>query len=171
MRRASLRLRLAAAGAAATLAALALAAFGLAELFERHATRRAAADLSAHLDQLAAGLGRDAGGDVAIVQPPADPRFDRPLSGLYWQVEAADGTVLRARSLWDAALALPQDALRDGAPHEHVIPGPGGAELLVLERLVTPPPRLGIGPLRAAVALDRAEIAAARRAFVRDLPP
>jgi signal transduction histidine kinase len=171
VRRASLRLRLAAAGAAAILAALALAAFGLAELFERHATRRAVADLSVHLDQLAAGLGRDADGRVAVVQPPADPRFDRPLSGLYWQVETEDGAVLRSRSLWDAALALPQDSLRDGAPHEHVIPGPGGSDLLVLERLVTPPPRLGIGPLRQALALDLAEIAAAKRAFLRDLAP
>ncbi len=171
MRRASLRLRLAAAGAAAVLAALALAAVGLAELFERHATRRAVADLAIHLDQLAAGVGRDADGAVAITQPPADPRFDRPLSGLYWQVEAADGTVLRSRSLWDAALALPEDVLRDGALHEHVIPGPGGSNLLALERLVTPPPRLGIGPLREAVALDLAEIEAAERAFLRDLAP
>jgi signal transduction histidine kinase len=169
--RASLRLRLAAAGAAAVLAALALAAFGLAALFERHATRRAVADLSVHLDQLAAGIGREADGAVAIVQPPADPRFDRPLSGLYWQVETTEGPVLRSRSLWDAALALPEDLLRDGAPHQHVIPGPGGSDLLVLERLVTPPPRLGIGPLREAVALDLAEIAAAERAFLRDLAP
>jgi signal transduction histidine kinase len=171
VRRASLRLRLAAAGAAAILAALALAGLGLAELFERHVTRRALAELSVHLDQLAAGLGRDETGAVAIVEPPADPRFARPLSGLYWQVETAEGAVLRSRSLWDTELALPQDVLRDGTPHEHVIDGPHGARLLVLERLVTPPPRLGIAPVREAVALDRREIEAAQRAFVRDLAP
>jgi signal transduction histidine kinase len=171
VRRASLRLRLAVGGAAAILTALALAAFGLAELFERHVTRRAVAELSVHLDQLAAGLGLDADGAVAILQPPGDPRFERPLSGLYWQVETADGSVIRSRSLWDAELPLPTDALPDGAAHEHVVDGPGGADLLVLERLVTPPARLGIAPLRQAVALDRMELVAAQRAFVRDLAP
>jgi hypothetical protein len=101
----SLRLRLFLAGAAAVAVTLAVAALGLALLFERHVERRAIAELSARLDQLAAGL--DSGGDGAVLtRPPTDPRYERPLSGAYWQVRTASDT-LRSRSLWDQALALP----------------------------------------------------------------
>jgi hypothetical protein len=56
VRRSSIRLRLLAAGAAAVLDSLALAAVGLAYLFERHVERLAYLELSGDLDQLAAGL-------------------------------------------------------------------------------------------------------------------
>jgi signal transduction histidine kinase len=168
----SVRLRLLAAGAVSIAAALVLAGIGLAVLFERHVERRAVAELSAHLDQVIAGLDRDAEGILIETRLPADPRFGQPLSGLYWQVEAeAEGTVLRSRSLWDARLTLPNDVLADGHIHEHPLTGPTGASLLVLERRVTLPGRLGGGSVRAAVALDRAELTAARAAFVTDLLP
>ena len=48
----SLRLRLLLAGAASTLVALTLAAYGLTILFERHAGRRIDAELSVHLNQI-----------------------------------------------------------------------------------------------------------------------
>ncbi len=166
----SLRLRLYVAGAASVAAALALSAIGLNLLFERHVERRAIVELTVHLNQVIAGLERGAEGTLAVVQSPADPRFERPLSGLYWQLEA-EATVLRSRSLWDGALALPADSLPDGQIHEHLIPGPNGTTLLTLERSVTLSPRLGSVPVRAAVAVDRAEIATATRAFVADLLP
>ena len=49
---------------------------------------------------------------------PSDPRFEQPLSGLYWQVAIEpSGPVLRSRSLWDFQLALP-DAKVDDALHQ-----------------------------------------------------
>lgn len=166
----SIRLRLLAAGAVSIAAALVLAGLALALVFERHVERRAVAELSTHLDQVIAGLERDADGALVETRQPADPRFGQPLSGLYWQVEAKK-TVLRSRSLWDARLTLPNDVLADGQVHEHPLTGPTGAALLTLERRVTLPDRLGGGSVRAAVALDRAELTAATAAFATDLLP
>ncbi len=166
----SLRLRLFVAGAASVMVAIGLSAIGLSLLFERHVERRALAELSVHLNQVIAGLERNGEGDLFVAQQPADPRFQRPLSGLYWQLEA-DGTVLASRSLWDGTLALPVDFLPDGQIHEHEIPGPNGTSLLALERSVSLSARLGGVPARAAVAIDRADIAAATRALVVDMLP
>lgn len=170
MKRGSLRLRLLLAAALSVLAALALSAFGLTLLFERHVERRVEAELGIFLDQVVAGLDRAADGSLVLTREPADPRFGEPLSGLYWQLQA-DNTMLASRSLWDATLALPPDELADGAVHRHRFAGPGGAALIALERSVTLPDRLGGGILRAAVAADAAEIAAATRAFAVDLVP
>lgn len=165
----SLRLRLALAGALAILLALGLAALGLAQLFGAHVERRATAEMSVQLDQVIAGLNRGPEG-LELARPPADPRFSVPYSGLYWQIEEA-GRLRRSRSLWDSALDLPADALGDGAIHLHRLTGPDGAALLVLERSITLPSRLGGGPVRAAVAMEESDLVAARRAFMADLAP
>lgn len=170
MTRLSLRLRLILAGAVAVGLALTLAAFGLGALFATHVERRAVAELTVTLDQVMAGLGRDAAGDLTLATPPADPRFALPYGGLYWQIETPNG-LLRSRSLWDRDLALPQDVLSDGEIHVHRLTGPNGQALLVLERAVRLPRSLGQTTVRAAVALDRAELNAARRAFLTDLAP
>jgi signal transduction histidine kinase len=170
MTRGSLRWRLLVAAAVSILAALTLSAFGLTLLFERHVERRVVSELDLSLDQIIAALDRDAGGAITMTAALADPRFAQPLSGLYWQVQTADA-VLRSRSLWDAELALPRDSLAGGAVHQHRIVGPGEAELLAVERSVTLPGRLGGGTVRAAVAIDSADIASATRAFATDLLP
>jgi len=168
--RGSLRLRLFLAGAVSIVAALALSALGLTLLFERHVERRIDAELAVYLDQITAGVDRGANGALVVSRPPADPRFDAPLSGLYWQV-AAGQAVLRSRSLWDAVLDLPTDALADGAVHHHRVAGPDGAELIALERSVVLPARIGGGTMRAVVALDAADVAAATHGFAVDLMP
>ena len=165
----SLRLRLALAGALAILAALGLAAFGLSQLFGAHVERRAVAEMGAQLDQVLAGLERGEEG-LTLARPPADPRFRQPYGGLYWQIAGAGG-VQRSRSLWDSALDLPADILGDGGVHVHRLAGPAAEALLVLERSVTLPARLGGGPARVAVAMAAAELDAARRAFMADLAP
>lgn len=165
----SLRLRLVLGGIVAILVALTVAGVGLAILFERHVTRTIADDLDVHLKQLIAGLDVDSEGRLVITRPPADPRFADPLSGLYWQVSAENGQMLRSRSLWDAILPLPADEVPPGAVHRHEMPGPAGARVLTAERQI----RLTIGgermPVRVAVAVDLARVSAARAAFARDL--
>lgn len=170
MRRGSLRLRLLLAGAVSVIAALVLSALGLTLLFERHVERRVEAELAVHLGQIVAGLDHSSDGTLGVSRPPADPRFIEPLSGLYWQVEAAQ-EVLRSRSLWDHVLAVPADELPSGVVHHHRIGGPSGTELIALERTVTLPARLGGGVIRAVVAIDSSDIAAATRAFALDLLP
>lgn len=163
----SLRIRLGLAGAAAIAVALGLAALGLASLFGAHVERRAEAELSAQLDQVLGGLARDAAGALAVEMPPADPRFQRPLSGLYWQISTDEG-LLRSRSLWDQTLPEAEPP-PPGTARSGLRPGPGGAELLVLDRRVTLPARLGGAEAVVSVALDRAELLAARADFLRDL--
>ncbi|QPZ92893.1 sensor histidine kinase [Thioclava electrotropha] len=168
--RLSLRLRLALGGALAVVLALAIASAALTALFAAHVQRRAEAELSVQLDQVVAALGRDADGRLALQTPPADPRFDQPLSGLYWQIDLGD-TLLRSRSLWDYVLPLPPDALPDGHVHVHRLPDQTGGTLLTLERSVTLPPSLGEGRVRAAVALTTTDLDQARSDFLKELLP
>ena len=168
----SLRLRLLIAGAASTVLAFLLAAYGLTLLFERHVERRIDAELGVYLNQLAAHLEPSAAGEIALSSPPADPRFAEPLSGLYWQiVQEPAGAVLRSRSLWDSELALPAEAIVDDAIHHHRVTGPGNAQLYLIQRRVELPARLGGGTARIAVAWDVAEVTGAVRQFTADLAP
>jgi len=168
----SLRLRLLVAGAVSILIALGVAAFGLSILFERHVERRMAADLTLVLDRLLAGLERDADGKLTVADPPDDPRFERPLSGLYWQILREPHDLIdRSRSLWDSDLPLPEDELSEGALHQHRIAGPGGTTLLAVERRVVLPARLGGGPVRLVVARDLADLSVATSDFTSELLP
>ncbi|QRM54174.1 HAMP domain-containing sensor histidine kinase [Sinorhizobium sp. BG8] len=166
--RRSLRLRLALAGTASIGVALVVAFFGLSFLFERHVERRVAGELKLHLDQVIAGLGLDSAGKLDVFRPPVDPRFQRPLSGLYWQIEGQD-LERRSRSLWDEAIDLPE--LAGTGLQELSVSGPDHAELLVMARQVVTEDRLGDQPVVAAVAIDRADITSATAAFRRDLLP
>ena len=165
----SLRLRLVAGGLVAILIALTVAGAGLILLFERHVTRTIASDLEVHLRQLLAGIDVDPQGSLVVTRPPADPRFADLLSGLYWQVTDDRGQWLRSRSLWDTTLVLPVDDPSPDDIHQHEIPGPARARLLVAERRIL----LTVGdrrtPVRVAVAADMARVSEAAAAFAREL--
>lgn len=165
----SLRFRLAVAGALAIMLALGLTALGLSQLFGAHVERRAVAEMGVQLDQVLAGIEPGPDGPE-VARPPTDPRFGQPYSGYYWQVAGAWG-VDRSRSLWDEELSLPPDGFGTSGVHVHRLSGPGGTTLLVLERSVTLPSRLGGGQARAAVTMDSRELDIARRAFMTDLAP
>ncbi len=122
------------------------------------------------LDQILVGIERDAAGQIIMGAVPADARFTTPFGGLYWQIET-EGQQLRSRSLWDFALDLPPDHLKDGAVHVHYLPGPGSDLLLVMERSVQLPSRLGGIPMRAAVGMDAANLEESTEQFRDDLLP
>ncbi|MDV7145829.1 HAMP domain-containing sensor histidine kinase [Tropicimonas sp. TH_r6] len=166
----SLRWRLLATGTIAVVVALAIAAVGISLLFSAHVERRALAELSVQLDQVLSGVERDADGQIYLSNQPADPRFSRPLGGLYWQI-AVEGGLLRSRSLWDHEIPLPDDELPDGGEHVHMLKGPAEQSILTVERSVILPARLGETPMRAAVAVDRADLRAASHEFASDLLP
>jgi signal transduction histidine kinase len=139
----SLRVRLLAATFAGLAAALLLAGFFLNKQFSDHVREQFQISLTQQLDQLTASLTLDAAGNPVIApQALSDPRWQRPLSGLYWQIDAtgADGisrvAVRRSRSLWDTGIELSGDVLANGAMHVHETAGPRGSRLLVLERTV-----------------------------------
>jgi signal transduction histidine kinase len=164
----SLRLRLLLGAAVWILLALVIAGLVLAELFARHVQDRFAVELGHHLDQLASSLRIDAEGKPELSRPLPDPRFSRPLSGLYWQVAANGRVVLRSRSLWDQTLALPADAsAEDGRAHQWRIGGPEHQPLYALERSLLLPE--GPESLQVVVAEDLGELDAAFRAFNRTL--
>lgn len=164
----SLRLRLAFAGGMAICLALAAAGVGLTLLFERHVYRTLSDDLDVDLRQLIGGIEVDAAGKLVVARPPRNPRFDEPLSGLYWQVDA-DGFQKRSRSLWDAALASPHDQLDEGQTHYHQIHGLGDKLLLLVERrILIPTPQAQLA-VRVSVASDLTRLRQARDAFVTDL--
>ncbi|HPO20424.1 MAG TPA: ATP-binding protein, partial [Rubrivivax sp.] len=170
----SLRWRLLLATAVAVALAALAAGLALSALFRDHAERQFADALVAQLDQVTARLELDAQGAPAIdAAGLSDPRWSRPYSGLYWQLDRVDSSgthraQLRSRSLWDAELAVPSDALAQSQLHRHRIVGPGGAALLVVERTV----QLGSGAAaswRVLVAGDTAPMRAAIDGFERTL--
>ena len=150
--------------------ACALAAAGviLADLFREHVQQRVEAELGTHLDQLTALLERIPDGPLRLAGELSDPRFRRPLSGLYWQVEDPGEGRLRSRSLWDQVLILPPDTIADGDVHRHdVAPGPAEPRLVVVERSVVLPD--GTTPVRLAVGADARLVAEPAAAFARTL--
>lgn len=160
----SLRLRLLAGAAAAILVSLVVAWFAMTLLFARHLERREIEELDRMSLPLIAGLQLDARGAPLAGTLPADPRFDRPSSGLYWQVTTAAGTI-RSRSLWDQDLpmALPTDL---PAWRKRIVAGPFEPRLLLLER------RLMLAGDRAVTiqfAVDEASARAARAEFGQEL--
>jgi signal transduction histidine kinase len=88
-----------------------------------------------------------------------DPRFERPLSGWYWEARANGKRMAASRSLWDAELPAPPPGPE--APHVVRLEGPRGQPLRTLVRHVTLP---GVAaPIELVVAGDdtalRGEIA------------
>jgi signal transduction histidine kinase len=172
MTRRSLRARLWIGAALSITLALAVAGLGLLTLFERHVERRIGEELRAQLNQLAAAVTITPAGEVQLAREPADPRFDQPLSGLYWQIDgAAAPGLLRSRSLWDRLVELRDDDLNPGAVHAHEVMGPDAQRLLVRERRIRLQGAEGLTTLRLMVGMDRAELMAARDAFAADMLP
>jgi signal transduction histidine kinase len=145
-----------------TFVALVCAGLVLEAMFRRQVMATVEARLAADLDQIVAATELGADGAPMLTRRPPEPLFDKPYSGRYFQLEAPRA-LLRSRSLWDVALALPKDELSDGALHRHEIAGPAGQRVLVLERSI----RLdgAAAPLRVAVAADLAEAAGPLREF------
>jgi signal transduction histidine kinase len=167
----SLRLRWLGATIATLIVALAGAHVWLAGTFRDHVLDQFDVALSQQLEQLTARLEFDPRGQPVIgARGMSDPRWEKAYSGLYWQVErlsgdgAGDRIVLRSRSLWDAELGVPDDALADGAVHRHDGRGPRGETLRIVERsLQAPEPALT--RWRLIVAGDVHDAAAAVERF------
>lgn len=167
----SLRLRLAAGGALALAVALLIAGIGLVQLFERNALRALESELEADLRQALSVLELDAGAKPALTRTLTDPRFDEPMSGLYWQLGTPDGVAARSRSLWDETLKLPGDSLSPGEIHRHLVTLPDGRPAVAIERVVIMTANGKDLPVRIVVAADTSRVAAAKRAFTGELIP
>jgi len=167
----SLRARFAIVALATALIAVGGVGAAVQGLFERHVEREMLAELDADLRFLARSLMLEDGAATLTVQPLPDPRFQEPLSGLYWQVRNdTTGAILRSPSLAGSSFPLDPDALRPGELHRHIVHGPEGMKMIVLERRIEDAVGTSAS-YRVAVAVDRKVLEAANRAFVLDLLP
>ena len=166
----SLTLRLLALYAAILAASLALFAWQLSRLFEHHVERRIHAELENHMLQLIPRFYKRPDGRFGLRGPLSDPRFTRPYSGFYWQVDDAKGKVLaRSRSLWDTALQLSPARLSREGLQEYVIKGPRKADLFALVRGVWLDAGDGERRYIFTLAVDHGEISTAVDEFRHDL--
>lgn len=171
----SIRLRLLVLTAIGLLAALAASGWVLHGLFAQHVQQQFERTLLQHLDQLTARLEFDPQGQPRPASLTlSDPRWVKPYSGLYWQIDSlttnngSRQTVLRSRSLWDSTLALASDPLTGSQWHVHPATGPQDQPLLVVERTLTSADSPGV-QWRLAVAGDTTENIAATKRYTQVL--
>lgn len=164
----SLRLRLlggAVIWIAVTLVAVAVILF---HLFRTYAETEFYADLTDDQDLLMSGLVVGTNGNLIASRLPFNPQFDRPYSGLYWQIDVPEhDLLLRSRSLWDFTLTAPDDTPGPAEQHRHRLVGPEGQSVLAVERLVKLPHYAG--HIRVVVAEDASRLDAAIKAFAARL--
>ncbi len=155
-RRGSLRLRLILAAVVSSLLAVAVAGTGIVILANARIERRVLTMLQGQLDQLTAHFDL-VDGVPQVVGDLADPRFDRPFSGLYWQVSEGGEAKVRSRSLWDQVLKTSGSAFETTQGTGIQISGPRDQTLIAVTRTVT----MGHDPVRTFLleaATDRANI-------------
>lgn len=163
----SLGFRLAAGAALWITVALVAAGVVLTGLFRDYVERGFERQLALQLDRLSAVSEVAPTGVLRLKRLLADPRFDRPYSGWYWQVAGPDGPVRRSRSLWDQVLAVEIDLQVTGPSSRASELGPDGQQLWVLRRAVTFPGSHRV--FQIAVAADVQEMRAAIAGFTETL--
>ena len=168
----SLRLRLLAGTLAWMLLSIALAGWGLRALFQDHITQQLQAQLVMQLDHLSGAVDWGPDARVRLAPMAGDARLNRPLSGLYWQIDRLgpqpQAALARSRSLWDQTLALP--LTEDATQGDQVLAlrGAQGHELLAVARTLQLPDD-DAPPLRLAVAADKTLVAEPLQRFTRML--
>nr|WP_245296515.1 HAMP domain-containing sensor histidine kinase [Methylorubrum extorquens] len=165
----SLRLRLGLAAAGLIALALVLAGIGLTLIFDRVLDARTADGLDRTAKLIAGQVALAPDGAPTLPREPPDSRFSTPYGGLYWQVERADGTALRSRSLWDRSLGTLPDTSEEPAVGD--LAGPDGGQLIAVTRRVSIPGNGGAVALAVTVAEDRRDLAQSRATFLRLLVP
>jgi signal transduction histidine kinase len=155
-------------GASLLCGATLLAAYVLlTTLFDLHLRRGVDTDLIDRLDDLAAGLEMTASGGITMARPPDVPKYERQLSGQYWQVEAEGQPPIRSRSLWDGRLPEPSATVELGNIILREIKGPRSERLRMAQRTLqfqAPAARVTF-----SVAADLAPALEAARQFSRIL--
>jgi signal transduction histidine kinase len=155
-------------GASLLCAATLIAAYVLLNhLFDQHLRRGVDANLVDRLEDLAAGLEPTADGGFVMARAPDVPKYERQLSGEYWQVEVDGQMLIRSRSLWDER--LPEGAANGelGKIQWGEIQGPRSEQLRLAQRtLLFPDPAVRV---TFSVASDLAPALSAARQFSRTL--
>ncbi len=139
----------------------------LTALFDLHLKHGVDADLIDRLDDLAAGLETAPDGTITLTRAPGLPKYDRQLSGQYWQIEVAGQPPIRSRSLWDARLPGPSAGTGLGEIALREVKGPRSERLRLAQRtLQFEPPAATV---TFSVAGDLGPVLATARQFSRIL--
>ena len=163
----SLRLRLLAMAVIGVAAALVIAGIVIVLAFDNHVRGRFTKELDDHLLQVAALLVAEPEGKASLSGDLSDPLFQRPLSGLYWQVSENGKVVARSRSLWDESIPQASGDIGANARQVRELRGPKNKWLIVVERAVTMPGPDGPRTFRIAVAGEQCVVNDARREFAK----
>jgi signal transduction histidine kinase len=166
----SLRFRLFATALLAIVVALGIAAFALTGIFEKQVQSRMRSELGNHMLQLISKIDLQAQGTSLLTDDVlADPRFDKPFSGLYWTIVPDKGDAIDSRSLWDKSLAdLPTNSA-PGRPAYFEAPGPDGQQLYIMQETIIAQTRNGDRKLVINIGVDHEELDTAVAGFRRDL--
>ena len=149
--------------AAIWLGAALLAAFLLlSHLLQTFVEGRFDAEAGAVADRLIARIEQREDGTIALGAVPMGADFDLPLSGWYWQVDAAGGPAARSPSLLDGALDAPARDLAGAAGRDA-----DGSALRVLRQAVRLPG--SDTPVAVTVTVPRAAIDDALAQITRPL--
>ena len=129
---------------------LILAGLVLQALFVVNLERTVRADLDAALSRLVALIDPEKP-EPTIREPLPDPRYETPLGGRYWQIEALDNRLMaRSRSLFEQELETGGAA--DGETYHQS--SQDGLHLILLSRTVT----IGTRQFRITVGEDHEEV-------------
>ena len=73
----------------------------------RESTQKAFEDkLNFFMETLIGASRVDSTSSITVVSELGDPRFYRPYSGWYWQINEKSKTLVRSRSMWDQVFTL-----------------------------------------------------------------
>lgn len=108
----------------------------LTQLFKQHIEQQLYKELNVHMLQLISQMEQEGGDELMVRLSLSEPRFEQPLSGLYWQIQAQaqSAPLLHSRSLWDESLNLPQ--LEEETEYQAQISDPLLGDLYILGRSV-----------------------------------
>jgi signal transduction histidine kinase len=172
MRANSLALRLFVAATGCVVVILLVTGFVLSSLYRQAVERAFDRRLGVYLRTLVADVASPEESGDKFPQSLAEPLFELPLSGWYWQVTRLDTPkpeIRSSRSLWDGGLPHLQDLgvqASAGGSRQGYSPGPEEQKLRIVERLID----LGDeGRFLVALAGDAAEIEDEIRSFDKAL--
>ena len=156
----SLTMRLTLVAAIGALPILVMAGASLLWLFYDRIESKFDAFLMAYQQQLIAGAELASDGSLHLSMTPADPRFDLPFSGWYWQISSGGRTLAQSVSAGplespnSQMLIMPEAIPADGGATDLI--GPGDVALRAVSRDVRLPG--GADSVRAVVAGPHLEI-------------
>ena len=142
--------------------ALLVTGFVLTELFRNHVEINFDEEMHDQLEELLALAATDADGNTIFTRHPVEPRYNRPLSGWYWEILSAGEPIDKSRSLWDQRLIPPEKLSRERETAFYLI-GPREESLRAVARTYTLPDAKA--PLTILVAGPAADIETATRGF------